>query len=107
MTQDRLRGHLNALLLATLAAGPAHGYALAQSLRIASDDQLAIPEGSLYPALRRLEAEQLVESQWDTTTKRRRRIYEITARGKETLVEERRAWRQLKTSIDTVLEAST
>lgn len=107
MSQDRIRGHLNALLLATIVNGPAHGYALARSLRIASDGQLAIPEGSLYPALRRLEDEQLVESRWDTTTNRRRRIYEITARGKETLTEERRQWRQLKASIDTILGEPT
>jgi PadR family transcriptional regulator PadR len=104
MADDRLRGHLEALVLATLAAGPAHGYAIAKDLSEATDQALNIPEGSLYPALHRLEDAALVVSRWDEAASRRRRLYAITPAGKEALVAERARWREFRSSIDAVME---
>lgn len=106
MADDRIRGHLEALVLAVLARGPAHGYAIARQLSEATDQVLNIPEGSLYPALHRLEAAALVTSAWDETASRRRRQYAISASGKETLVEERARWREFRSSIDAVMEGN-
>ena len=91
------------LLLAVLASGPAHGYALGAELRRRSDGQLGIVEGSLYPALHRLEAAGLVASSTEEIDGRRRRRYELTADGKSALEEEARAWELFKTNVDAVL----
>ena len=104
MRPDQLRGHLEMLLLAALASGPAHGYALSAELRRRSDGLLAIVEGSLYPALHRLEAAGLVASSTETADGRRRRRYELTADGKTALYEEMRSWEIFKICIDSVLE---
>ena len=103
MSPDQLRGHLGMLLLAVLAAGPAHGYALSAELRRRSGGLLAIVEGSLYPALHRLEAAGLVASSTEIADGRRRRRYEITADGKAVLEEEMREWDMFKTCVDSVL----
>ena len=103
MRPDQLRGHLGMLLLAVLASGPAHGYALSAELRRRSDGLLAIVEGSLYPALHRLEAAGLVASSTETIDGRRRRRYQLTAHGKAALHEEMRSWREFKTCVDGVL----
>jgi transcriptional regulator len=103
MADDRIRGHLEALILATLAAGPAHGYAIARQLSDATDQALTIPEGSLYPALHRLEDAGLVTSSWDENAARRRRLYSITPSGKEALVDERARWQIFRSSIDAVM----
>ena len=103
MGPDRLRGHLEMLLLASLASGPAHGYALSAELRRRSNGLLAIVEGSLYPALHRLEAAGMVVSSLETAEGRRRRRYEMTADGKAALQEEIRAWRTFQACVDDVL----
>jgi DNA-binding PadR family transcriptional regulator len=105
MRPDQLRGHLGMLLLAALASGPAHGYALSAELRRRSDGALAIVEGSLYPALHKLEAAGLVASSTETIDGRRRRRYELTSDGKAVLQEEMRAWKLFKACIDNVLGA--
>lgn len=93
------------LLLAALASGPAHGYALSAELRRRSNGLLAIVEGSLYPALHRLEAAGLVTSSSETADGRRRRRYEVTADGKVALEEEIRSWRTFRACVDDVLRA--
>src|ERR1700675_3703371 len=103
MGPDRLRGHLEMLLLAALASGPAHGYALSAELRRRSNGLLAVIEGSLYPALHRLEAAGLVASSPETTDGRLRRRYEMTAEGKVALQQEIRSWRMFQTCVDDVL----
>jgi PadR family transcriptional regulator, regulatory protein PadR len=89
-----LRGHLDLLLLATLdQVGPAHGYALISGLRERSDGAFDLPEGTVYPALHRLERDGLVSSEWDTSLARRRRVYRLTAAGEAVLAARRREWR--------------
>ena len=92
------------LLLAVLATGPAHGYALSAELRRRSSGLLVIVEGSLYPALHRLEAAGSVVSEWEVGEGRRRRRYELTASGKGLLQEEIEAWRAFRACVDDVLE---
>jgi DNA-binding PadR family transcriptional regulator len=91
------------LLLASLKAGPAHGYALSASLRQQSSGALEIMEGSLYPALHRLEEAGMVGSVAETADGRRRRRYEITDLGEARLAEETRSWEVFKTVVDNVL----
>ncbi|WP_460915637.1 PadR family transcriptional regulator [Plantactinospora veratri] len=77
-----MRGHLDLLLLGALRrAGPAHGYALIAALRDRSEGTFDLPEGTVYPALHRLERDGLVSSEWDAGASRRRRVYRLTPLG--------------------------
>jgi PadR family transcriptional regulator, regulatory protein PadR len=85
-----LRGHLDLLLLATLRqTGPVHGYALITALRDRSGGAFDLPEGTVYPALHRLERDGSVASCWDTAAPRKRRIYTLTPAGEATLAARR------------------
>ena len=103
MGKDQLRGPLDVLLLSVLSSGPAHGYAVIAALRERSEQAVDLPEGTVYPALHRLEREGLVASRWDDTTGRRRRIYELTAAGREALVVRRQEWRIFASGVHAVL----
>ncbi|WP_091742051.1 PadR family transcriptional regulator [Microbacterium azadirachtae] len=104
MADDRLRGNLEMLILATLARGSAHGYALAEALRATSGGEFDVPEGSLYPALHRLERSGAVASEW-VHDGRRRRVYAITADGATQLARETRAWRRFADGVASTLAA--
>ena len=106
MEGDALRGHLELLLLAALARTEQHGYALIEWLRTQSAGALDLGEGSVYPALRRLEATGCVTSSWSTDSGRRRRVYRLTKRGKARLSSERQGWDDLVRTVDLVLQAS-
>jgi len=105
MNGDALRGHLELLLLAALASGEQHGYALIEWLRVQSEGALELGEGSVYPALHRLEKAGLVGSAWQQTGGRRRRVYCLTKLGRERLGEERQGWASLVRTVDLVLGA--
>ena len=92
MRAERLKGHLELLLLATIAAEPAHGYRILERLRERSEGAFDLAEGTLYPALYRLERAGLVSSRWSTAAGRRRRTYRLTRRGRTALATERREW---------------
>jgi PadR family transcriptional regulator len=102
MRQDTVRGHLDGLVLAVLASGPAHGYALIELLRERSGGFFELPEGSVYPALHRLERAGLVESGWSEVGGRRRRVYELTVRGRRAVAERRREWRSFAAAVDAI-----
>jgi DNA-binding PadR family transcriptional regulator len=88
-----IKGHLDGLLLAVLAStGPLHGYSIIEELSRRSGGGFALPEGTVYPALHRLEREGLLSSRWSQASARRRRVYELTARGRRALGREREAW---------------
>lgn len=106
MEGDALRGHLELLLLAALASADRHGYALIEWLREQSDGALDLGEGSVYPALRRLEAGGHVTSAWHTDSGRRKRVYRLTKRGQARLRSEREGWNDLVRTVGLVLEAS-
>jgi len=101
--RERLKGHLDLLLLSVLAAGPAHGYAIITALRARSDGTFDLPEGTVYPALHRLEDAGLLTSDWAAADGRRRRVYSLTSRGEAALAAERTEWTRFASGIQTVL----
>lgn len=99
---EALKGHLDGLILAVLADGPVHGYALIEQLRGRSGGSLDLPEGTVYPALHRLEAQGLITSSWSTESGRKRRVYRLTRTGGRALTERRREWTQLARAVEAV-----
>ena len=97
------RGHLDLLLLAALEKSPAHGYAIIERLRARSDGTFDFPEGTMYPALHRLEREGLLASKWMENAPRRRRVYSLTRRGQTALGREAADWRRLSRAIEAVM----
>jgi DNA-binding PadR family transcriptional regulator len=104
MRAEALKGHLDGLLLAVLEAGPAHGYALMETLRTSSGGAFDLPTGTVYPALHRLEQAGLVRGRWAEGTGRRRRVYELTPAGRRALDDQRTDWRRFATAVSAVLE---
>ena len=100
---DRLRGHVDVLLLAALEQGAAHGYGLADLLRERSDGAFDLPEGTIYPSLYRLERKGLVASSWETVDGRRRRIYRLTSKGTGELARQRTEWREFSRAMEAVV----
>jgi len=92
MRGEALKGHLDLLLLAAVAEGPAHGYAIVQELRRRSGGVFNLPEGTIYPALHRLEDAGRLKGEWSEEEGRRRRLYRLTARGRKALVEQKSQW---------------
>lgn len=88
-----MKGHLDFLLLAAIARGPIHGYGVVEAIREATDGALELAEGTVYPALYRLEGAGLLASSWTTVGGRRRRVYRLTRRGRARLERERNEWR--------------
>src|SRR6266508_3475131 len=89
-----LKGHLDVLLLATLADGPRHGYAVKEALREGSGGRFDLPTGTVYPALHRLERAGLIAGTWSVVDGRRRRSYRLTATGSRKLSGDRTNWRE-------------
>jgi PadR family transcriptional regulator, regulatory protein PadR len=100
MIGEILKGHLDLLLLAVLAEGPAHGYAVIESLRLRSSGAFDLPEGTIYPALHRLEDQGLLASQWSQDAPRPRRVYRLTPKGSRVLAGRREEWRQFARAVD-------
>ena len=94
MRPEVLKGHVDLLLLATLRRGPLHGYGVVEELRETSEGIFDLAEGTVYPALYRLEAAGLLTSTWSRASGRRRRTYRLTARGRAKLARERKDWRR-------------
>jgi PadR family transcriptional regulator len=101
---DLLQGTLDLLILRTLLFGPSHGHAIAKQIRATSEDVLHVETGSLYPALHRLEAQGLVEAEWQTSDKgKRAKYYRLTRAGRKQLAAEQSKWEQLSLAIARVL----
>ena len=106
MLGEALKGHLDLLLLAILSEGPAHGYAVIESLRQRSGNLFDLPEGTIYPALHRLELRGLLAAQWDVSANNRRaKYYRLTPKGRKRLREATESWRRASSAINRVLEA--
>jgi PadR family transcriptional regulator PadR len=105
---DVLQGTLTLLVLKTLASrGPLHGYAVTQHIQTVSDDLLRVEEGSLYPALHRLEQEGWIRSEWGVTeSNRRARFYALTPAGERQLAAEEESWRRLTRGVGSVLRCA-
>lgn len=97
------KGHVDLLLLSTLAEGPTHGYGLVEALRDRSGGVFDLAEGTVYPALYRLERQGLVTSRWEEGRTRRRRVYRLTRRGRTELQRERSAWESYAGAMRAVL----
>lgn len=103
MTPDALRGHLDSLILAVLEHEPRHGYAIIEALQVRSGGELDLPTGTVYPALRRLEAAGHLKSAWATAGGRKRRTYTLSASGRRALAKQRAEWRSFSAMVDGVL----
>jgi PadR family transcriptional regulator PadR len=104
---DALRGSLDLLILKTLSLSPMHGWGISQRVQQISKGVLEVNQGSLYPALQRLEKLGLVTSDWDTTDNNRRaRYYRLTATGRRALGFELENWRRFAAGLEAVLRVS-
>jgi PadR family transcriptional regulator, regulatory protein PadR len=103
MWAEQLKGHLDALLLATLEHEPLHGYAITDRLRDRSGGVFDLPSGTVYPALHRLEEAALIASDWSMVAGRRRRTYRLTGAGQEALERQRRDWQRFASAASSLL----
>jgi transcriptional regulator len=101
---DLLQGTLDLLILKTLASGDLHGWGIARQIQRKSSDVLTVNQGSLYPALQRLEQRKLIESRWGKASGKRAKLYSLTDRGRKQLAEERESWRAFSLAMKHVLE---
>lgn len=104
---ESLKGHLDVLLLAALRSGSAHGYGIIEELRRRSGGTFDLPEGTIYPALHRLERQGLLASEWSDATGRRRRVYRLTRGGRRALGEKTESWRSFARGMAGALEGAT
>ena len=105
-TKDRLHGTLDALVLKTLSWGPRHGYAIARWLEETTGDTIQVEEGSLYPALYRMERKGWIEAEWGTSELgRRAKLYSLTVAGRAQLAAEMATWRRFSAGVSKVLFA--
>ena len=102
---DLLQGTLDLLILKTLAREPLHGWGIAKKILLLSNDVLSVQQGSLYPALHRLEQQGWIESDWkDTELGRQAKFYTLTKEGKEQLDRELETWQRLSSAVGLVLK---
>jgi len=103
---DLLQGTLDLLILKTLGDRPLHGYKIAQRIRELSDEVLRVEEGSLYPALYRMEQKGLIESEWGISDNNRQaRCYKLTRKGRRDMEAEAASWVRLSAAVTRVLKA--
>ena len=109
-TEDRFdlpQGTLDLLIMRVVALGPIHGYAIAQRIQQMSREALQVQQGSLYPALHRLQYKKLLSAQWQNTeTGREAKFYELTARGRAHLQEETENWERLTDIVGLILKGT-
>lgn len=104
---DALRGALDLLVMKTLSLGPMHGWGISQRVQLVSKGVLEVNQGSLYPALQRLEKQGLITSDWGTTeSNRRARYYRLTAAGRRALGTELESWRRFAAGLEAVLRTT-
>ena len=103
---DLLQGTLDLLILKVLTTGPNHGYGIAMRIHQLSDDALRVEEGSLYPALYRMEEQGLIDSEWGPTgNNRKARFYKLTRKGRSAVQAELEGWLRLSGAVTRVLRA--
>ena len=104
---DLLQGTLDLLVLKVLALGPLHGYGISQRIRQISKEMLQVPQGSLYPALHRLERKGWLLASWDETeTGRPAKFYKLSAQGRKQLAQEEENWQRLTSAITLILRTA-
>lgn len=97
-----LQGHVDGMLLAVLSDGPLHGYGITEELRRRSAGEFDLAEGTIYPALHRLESGGLLASRWEVVGGRRRRVYTLSSTGRKAVVDRRATWRAFRSAVDAV-----
>jgi PadR family transcriptional regulator, regulatory protein PadR len=103
---DLLQGTLDLLILKTLAGGPMHGWGVAQKIHVLSEDTLQVNQGSLYPALHRLEQQGLITAEWGASENNRQaKFYELTKAGRRQLADETRNWERMAGAVARILNA--
>lgn len=102
---DLLGSQSDLLILAVLQSGPTHGYAIIEAIKSRSEGRFELPEGTIYPALHRLESQGFLASAWSQAEGRRRRVYELSAAGREALRNRQREWAQFATAMTAVIGA--
>ncbi|HEY5320193.1 MAG TPA: helix-turn-helix transcriptional regulator [Galbitalea sp.] len=107
MATDQVKGQLDLMLLRVLQDGPGHGYSVITALRQRSEGTFDLPEGTVYPALHRLEETGLLTSDWEAVNGRRRRLYRLTPAGAAALVEGRTRWAHFVFAVESVLAPMT
>src|SRR6516165_8436929 len=108
MEGEMLKGHLDMIVLTALSAGPAHGYAVIEEIRRRSGQAFDLPEGTIYPALHRLEQAGLLSSRWTAgETGRQRRVYVLTRRGRSALADHQSVWQRFAAAIGGMLGEPT
>jgi transcriptional regulator len=104
---DLLQGTLDVLILKTLGGGPMHGWGIAQRIQVLSRDVLRVNQGSLYPALHRLESEGWIAAEWGASENNRRaKYYRLTRTGQKQLETEAENWRRLSTAVGRILQTA-
>jgi PadR family transcriptional regulator PadR len=104
---ELLKGTLDMLILKIVAAGPIHGYAISQRIQQISRDFFQVPQGSLYPALHRLEEQDWLDAQWkDTSTGREAKFYTLTRKGRKQLETEVSNWERLSNAVALILRTA-
>ena len=103
MRGDVLKNHLELLVLTTLKRQPGHGYSIIRAIRERSAGEFELLEGSLYPALHRLEVDGLVTSRWSEVGGRKRRVYKLSRKGRSALDAQERSWRRFEQATNLVL----
>jgi PadR family transcriptional regulator PadR len=104
---EPLRGTIDLLILRTLSLAPMHGWGITQRIQQLSDGVLEVNQGSLYPALQRLEQKEWIDSEWQVTDNNRRaKYYRLTARGRRALGAETESWRRHVIAVEQLLRAT-
>ena len=102
---DLLQGTLDLLILKTIASGPVHGWGIAKRIQLLSDEVLAVGQGSLYPALHRLEQQGWIRAEWkDSDLGRPAKFYALTREGKRQLERELKTWERLSSAVQLLIE---
>jgi PadR family transcriptional regulator PadR len=105
MRGEVIKNHLELLVLTALKTEPAHGYSIIRAVRDRSDGEFELLEGSLYPALHRLERDRMVTSSWSNVAGRKRRVYKLSRKGRAVLEQQERDWRRFERAMNLVLAA--
>jgi PadR family transcriptional regulator len=100
---DLLGAQSDLLILAVLQSGPAHGYAIIESIKARSEGRFELPEGTIYPALHRMERQGFLTSAWSSAEGRRRRVYELNGAGREALRQRQQEWSRFSTAMTAVI----
>src|ERR1700758_5400736 len=104
---DLLQGTLDLLILKVVALGPVHGYGISQRIRQISDEVLQVQQGSLYPALHRLEKRDWLEAEWgESDNGRQAKVYKLSAKGRKPLAAEEETWNRLSRAVALILETA-